>query len=261
MIRKITADDSKPFREYVNREPSINVFIIADVENYGFNQEFQEVWGDFDGSSLRAVLLRYYSIFVLYSEKNQYDENGIAEILASGKMNLLSGELNTVSPLSERFNFRKITKQYLAELIEDSFRPSKDANCKVIRATANHAGMLHRLTLKVSEFTEFGEGSIDSMKRKLENESTRTYFIREGSSVISTVSTNVECSTSAMIGGVMTHPDRRNRGLASACLSVLCQELLSEGKRCNLHYHNPIAGRLYNRLGFKQKARWMLCSV
>ena len=58
----------------------------------------------------------------------------------------------------------------------------------------------------------------------------------------------------------MTHPDYRRRGLASACMSRLCGDLLSSGKVCCLTYDNPIAGAVYERLGFRIVSPWALAT-
>jgi predicted GNAT family acetyltransferase len=72
-----------------------------------------------------------------------------------------------------------------------------------------------------------------------------------GGRLIASAQTAAENSVSAMVVGVATHPDCRNRGYASAAVSRLCHDAFNRGKQflC-LFYDNPVAGRIYNRLGF-----------
>ena len=44
MITKVNGDLEKAFWEYVSHEERINLFIIGDVENYGLETDFQEIW-------------------------------------------------------------------------------------------------------------------------------------------------------------------------------------------------------------------------
>ena len=71
MIRKLMQKDHEIVQALLQQEPAYNLFIIGDIEAYGYESEFQELWGDFtpDGN-LRAVLLRYYQSFIPYITKN-----------------------------------------------------------------------------------------------------------------------------------------------------------------------------------------------
>jgi hypothetical protein len=92
----------------------------------------------------------------------------------------------------------------------------------------------------------------------LEDGSTRRYIAEDGDKIICTAASTAESSDMAMIIGVATHKDYRNRGLASAVVSKLCSDLLSEGKTPCLFYDNPNAGKIYNRLGFKVIGKWKM---
>ena len=71
--------------------------------------------------------------------------------------------------------------------------------------------------------------------------------------MISTASTSAENSESAMVVGVATAKEFRGKGYASAVVSALCKDCFARGKKylC-LFYSNPVAGRIYNRIGFQE---------
>ena len=71
--------------------------------------------------------------------------------------------------------------------------------------------------------------------------------------MISVASTSAENSESAMVVGVATVKEHRGKGYASAVVRALCQDCFERGKKyiC-LFYDNPVAGRIYNRIGFKE---------
>ena len=56
----------------------------------------------------------------------------------------------------------------------------------------------------------------------------------------------------AVIGNLVTHPDARGKGLATACTSTLLQELFQEVSfvALNVQYHNAPAIRMYTNFGF-----------
>lgn len=48
MIKKLSAQDKEPLLSYLKEEASFNLFIIGDIENFGFEQDFQKLWGQFN---------------------------------------------------------------------------------------------------------------------------------------------------------------------------------------------------------------------
>ena len=57
MIKKLEEKDRAMVMEFLGEEPSINLFIIGDVEAFGFAADFQELWGQFaENGEIEAVL-------------------------------------------------------------------------------------------------------------------------------------------------------------------------------------------------------------
>ena len=61
-----------------------------------------------------------------------------------------------------------------------------------------------------------------------------------------------------MIVGVGTHPDFRNMGLTTKCIVKICNEIIDENKTPCLFYDNIEAGKIYKKLGFKEKGDWAI---
>ena len=60
MIRMLEEKDRSKTLEFLGAEPSINLFALGDIELFGFDKGFQDVWGSFDArGALNGVLLRY----------------------------------------------------------------------------------------------------------------------------------------------------------------------------------------------------------
>lgn len=72
---------------------------------------------------------------------------------------------------------------------------------------------------------------------------------------------NVESSDAGLIGGVYTLPAARGKGYAAACTAALSIDLQQDGKVPVLFYENPVAGRVYRRLGFTEAGRWAVLHV
>jgi hypothetical protein len=258
MIKKCTRKDNEKVMKFIQQEPAINLFIIADIENYGYSSEFQDVWADVKENSIRAVLLKYHSNFILYAP-HEHNYNGITEILKKqNKFKILSGKKETIEQYTSVFNFHKIKKQYFAKLTKSTFKNKRNEDITIRKADFDDAEKIYNLRNTIKEFEDLPK-SLDSIKNDLKKSSRRTFIVKSNDKIISAASTTAECSTSAMIGGVMTHPDYRNRGYASTCMSYLCKELLNENKTICLFYDNPAAGSIYRKLGFINIDQWMMC--
>jgi predicted GNAT family acetyltransferase len=105
--------------------------------------------------------------------------------------------------------------------------------------------------------TEFSVGlNVEALKEELEIGCKRVLIAVEDGMAVSMAMTTVERKNAAMIVSVCTHADYRGRGYAPAVMTGLCRELAAEGKTACLFYNNPVAGRIYASLGFRDIGRW-----
>lgn len=256
MIRKAGRSDNQILMDYLKDEPSVNLFIIGDIENFGYDNEFMDVWVDLDDHGcIRGVMLRYDGSFIPYS-KGEFDVMGFAEIIKGcPRFEAFSGK----SGVTEKFegidglNIGRRRPTFLCEMKDGS--RLNDVDGRVRKANVGDINGLIGLRSTISEFTSAG-ASRESMERTFLSKSGRTYYIKEDGKIVSSASTTAENSESAMIVGVCTHPDYRGKGYATMCMSAICKDLISEGKTACLFYDNPDAGRIYKRLGFRDIGIW-----
>ena len=76
MIRVLDESDRTVLLKYLYKEPSLNIFIIGDIEAYGFENDFQTLYGEFDEvGKYISVLLFYRDNCVFYSEDDFFNED------------------------------------------------------------------------------------------------------------------------------------------------------------------------------------------
>jgi predicted GNAT family acetyltransferase len=259
MIRKLNASDHQAVMDFVLKEPAYNLFVIGDVEHFGYAKDFQELWAQFDvaAGQIRAVLLRYRSNFLLYAP-GAHDVVAFTQLmLSTKKLAIFSGKPETVLQYRGVIPLENERLLYFAELDKSKFELSPIEGVSIARASPSDIEAVCSLQAEIPEFGNTG-GGVEAMHQRLESGLGRTYFLMHEGSVVSTASTSAESSVSAMIGGVGTHPQHRQKGYASACMSILCKELLEEGKTVCLFYDDPAAGRIYKRLGFADIGKWLM---
>lgn len=259
MIRKLNEQDRKLTLDFLSSDPAINLFIIGDIECYGFDTDFMELWGDFNHSNeLEGVLLRFYENYIPYYKNDDFDTNEFKKIISSNKGNkIISGKESIVKEFIEILNNPIIKYDHFCELTDGSKLKVYDNDIKI--ATEDDAEKIFKILEQIEEFHATDTNAVERIKNIISSKSGRIYYIEdEEGRVITTSQTAAENSKSAMIVGVATLKEHRCKGLMSKCLSKLCEEVLSENKTLCLFYDNPKAGSVYHNIGFKSIDKWMM---
>ncbi|RDY26769.1 GNAT family N-acetyltransferase [Romboutsia weinsteinii] len=259
MIRKLNENDRLKVLNYLSRNSSINLFIIGDIENFGFNDMRQDVWGKFDkNNEIKAVLLRYSENFIPYYDDLNEDVSGFKEIISSYKgSKLISGEEHIVEQFKPLLKNKKEKNTYFCELINKTKLKGFDKSVKI--AKKDDAIRICKLIDTIEEFKDTPRVTEESVMRKIKDRSGRVYYIEnEKKEIISVAQTTAENSKSTMVVGVATKLEYRNMGLVSKCLSKLCYDVLNEGKNLCLFYDNPKAGKIYHSIGFTEIGKWTM---
>ncbi|MDQ0197841.1 GNAT family N-acetyltransferase [Neobacillus ginsengisoli] len=257
MIRKLTLKDHENVLSYLREEPSINLFIIGDLEAFGYDSDFQEVWAEFDESNeINAVLLRFYQSFIPYA-KGEFDIGSFVSIMKEFKQPISTSGKTALIDKFEQFEELKLGKKqvtFFAECRTDEYLGTTDLEIK--KAGFDEVDQIIRLRRTIEEF-HVKDDAREILVKAMESNTARTYYTEENG-ISSCVSTAAENSQSVMIVGVCTRKENRRQGLATAIMQKLFKDVLDEGKTLCLFYDNPEAGRIYKRLGFKDIGMWTM---
>jgi len=261
VMRTLTERDRQTVMAVLGREPAYNAFAIGDIENFGFDQPFQDVWAEVDDAGeYRAVILRYFDNNIVYSIDRRFDREAVCETIRrkSGERRFaLSGKRAVVDELAPRLGLSAVRRQFLAELRHLRVEVSAATGLRFEWATTETFDEVLALQSTIEEFRDLG-GASEGIRKNLETGTGRTVFVRRNDRMVATASSAAESSRAAMIIGVCTATEYRRQGLATACMVELCRALLDEDKIVCLFYDNPSAARIYERLGFWNAGEWAM---
>jgi len=261
MLTKATEKHRRLIMNYCLLEPNINLFIIGDIENFGFNTDFQEVWIQTIGDKLVGIVLRYHDNFIIYSKDLDLEINEIVTLLSTRNANIISGKL-TVIDLFYPMVKSKYSKRdmYFCQLLNTS-KLIEDTS-EVETAESIDAMEIALAYEQVEEFSGVYSSGLDSRYKqiasRIKTKEGVHMFIKKDGKIISHGNTTAETSVSAIVGGILTIPEFRKRGLASKMVSALCQNLYLRGKSACLLFDNPEAGEIYHKLGFQNIDKWAI---
>lgn len=259
MIRKLGENDNERVMDYLKDEAALNLFIIGDIEAFGYESDFQELWGFFgENHDLAAILLRFHNSFIPYASNGAIPVKEFAEIMKSHQDQVfLSGKSDLVEKFENISGLALGKKQltYFAECKTDEYFGFTD--CDIKTANPEDVDRIIELRAGIEEFHP-NPNAREILLQSMKTGTGRTYYLELDGQMVASASTAAENSMSAMIVGVCTHKDYRRKGLATAVMQKLFKDVMDEGKLLCLFYDNPEAGRIYKRMGFVDIGMWTM---
>lgn len=253
MIVKLDNTYNDKLMKYLEKEPEFNLFIIGDIDRYGYNNYFFNIWGDINiDGELEGILVKYFDFIIVYSY-SKFNIEKFMKLINRLDYCEISGKSEIIRQLSNRIDLRKIRTVNLSKLDKEISHTNKLSKIKVKKV---RFGNLKRIVRLYELIDEFENTNIDCIKNGLKT--GRGYCIEVNKQVVAMAKSTSENKTHAMIVGVGTHPNYRNKGLATRCIVRICNELLSEGKIPCLFYDNEEAGKIYKKLGFENIGSWSI---
>lgn len=260
MIRRLTEANRANVLDYLYQEPNFNIFPIGDIEAFGFDEDFQRVYGEIDDEgSYTSIFLRYRDNAIYYSHKNYFNPEYV-DIFNSDKFKYLSGKKQNLEIVEKFLKGYEKRQMYFAEakyMINEETK--QDYLIKKIESEED-CKHLYKLLSTISEFATFHQNEDDFVQSKMKSiEMGVTLYIEVKGEVVSSVATTAETTKSAMVVGVATKPEFRNKGLATILMQRLMEIYLRQkNKELCLFYDNPAAGKIYKRLGFNDIGLWLM---
>lgn len=259
MVRKLNESDNLIVMEFLKEEAEFNHYLISDIEEFGYDGGFQEVYGEFNNNKLNSILLKCFGFIMVYA-KNEFDVKAMTKIIERfGNFYMLVGKEEVVSKFEETvLHLEAPQKNYYSILRSISPKFKVNNNIVVKRVTVEDVDRIVELRDKIKEFKGGSKNFKEMLLKDFETKTARGYYVEIDGNMISYAQTSIENSFSAMIVNVMTEEKYRGYGYASACLNILCKELLKEGKTLCLYYENLKAGKIYKEIGFEEVGTWSM---
>ena len=250
----MTFKDINPYDIYemARERPAINYFICYTFNNH---QTYEKGWtiGERGKVDIAVLLRKTKLIQVLYDPHvNPMDyAEALSQLLSETdwlKAVVTKPVMEAITSASKVSEISKGAIIAACDVGEFKGRAVRGHEAYTLRALDEHS-----IACVLPLYTEVFKGfaSLAYMREKLANGRGRALGLFKGEELISVAQTDYESETSAIIVGVATRKAYQGKGLGRYCFESLCEALVSEGKRLYLQYDDPIAGNLYESVGFK----------
>lgn len=251
MIKRIT-DDAERVVSYLTREGSINTTLLALIEKYGFNKDFQEIWFQVEEDKINALIMRHFNYVYLYSWDCNCDFEELGGFVSFTGADVVLGKkglLENILPYVDGFALEPSCHMVLEN--PEKLLPPYGAE----KAKLDDCREMASLIYSVPEFARFYHSCEEierGIRRRMEMGEIRCFVIKRDGLIVSQAYTTMESTFYASIGGVVTRDEYRNQGFASQVVSSIAHDILKDKKFPNLFFSNNKAGEIYKKLGFAE---------
>lgn len=254
MIQRLNNTYHKKVIEYLHKEKEVNIFLLSDIERYGYDSYFFSIYaGINEEGEIEGILLKCFEFIIFYAY-DKFDVNEFAEFINESNCEEVCGKSQVLEKMESKIDLRRYRKVNIFKLINKNLLPEyTEDNIKLRKI---RFGNLNKIVRLYEEIDEFESTTVDNIKASLKT--GRGYCIEREGKVVSMAKSTSENRTNAMIIGVGTHPKYRNRNYATKCLTKICNELLEENKTPCLFCDNEKAIAMYRMLGFEKIGYWSI---
>jgi predicted GNAT family acetyltransferase len=239
-------------------------FIINDLAANNYRGESFHVYGEYENGELVSILLNNFNNVTYYS-KTDRDVKCYQDILKGLTFTKLSGPSDLMGKFLPYVNVKQDTISHMGVVKSiTATRKHPDLKMKILQ-TEEEIAMQYDLLLSTDEFAgslpENKTVYIKSELERLNSTSDRTVYLSIDNEMVSSAATVREGEKSAIVIGVFSNPQFRNKGYGTEVLIGLFEMLLKEGKYPYLFYTNPIARSVYKNLGMTEVCEWRVIDV
>ncbi|CAM3682743.1 GNAT family N-acetyltransferase [Erysipelothrix urinaevulpis] len=258
-MRKLDKHDEKELRRFLNIEPHANLFLLGDLDAFGFDEMKQTFYGFFKDKELVAVIFTYLddSIHGVIHEMNQAIIIQLKELIQLNKYAFFNCTEKTMNHLDGRIDSLILEKR---KTIMSVYTPKSDFknDDEVFVLNENHSTAIVDL-----ENLCFGlsNRSLKQVEDDLFKGNRMSYGMFYDNQLVAIASAVAETDFSVMVVGVATHPDYRNKGFASRVVKKMSDDYYKRGKQAVLFYNNPQAASIYERLGYEPLENYIMNKI
>ena len=262
MIKALSKRDKSDCLAFLYEEPEINLYIIGDIYNGAFDNDYQQIYGEYRDGKLFAVMSRNMSNLTYYALNNEFNAEWI-DIFNQFDFLFISGKEELLEAIKPYYPSMREDKMDFMKSTTFTRDESIDYSGIQILTTREQATKVFDLIEQVPElFTLHRKGRSEAIEYFMHNsgENGTTVFIEDDhGKVVASASAVFETKKSAMIVAVATHESVRGQGYGRTVMHYLMDLYINhKDKTLCLYYDDPIPEKLYKSLHFIDIARWSM---
>lgn len=289
MFRTCNENDYYILMGYLKNEEILNTFVISDLDNYGFDKEFQVTYMDIDekGACI-AVALIFHNNLIISGQVETMDYSFLSTLLTEKINNVMGqGELveafnnylveaeckNLLShiedkcvesnegPIKAEDSSRQNTMSTSSRTYIEKTMYTLDTGLKlqmcgdVEVATVEDVDAIHNFIMTIPEIN-FLYKEKSMITNRMESGEGVHFFIKEKGEIVAHTNSAAGTGISSMMGGVAVAEEFRNQGYGKRVVSAVANYVLNQKKTACLFSTTEEEHNLFVELGFVPYKKW-----
>lgn len=254
MIRKCDETDYSMLMDYLSREPVYHTFIMADIERYGFDKDYQQVYVQEigPGTGISGIFLKYYNNFIAAGEAELIDFSEAAG-LVTDEITIIMGMSKLVECIGSALGRTHMYERKTLYVLHK--RAEAEANSEVRLATLQDVDRIYGFLMDIPQLRPLYSSKAMIENRIRSGEGIHVVMEREGR-VIAHGNSAASTDRTVMLGGIGVSLSQRRQGCAAAIVNRLCAEIQKNG-RLPCVFAGDLASRaMCKALGFEEYGFW-----
>ena len=102
MIQRLSSANHKKVIEYLYREKEVNIFLISDIERYGYDSYFFSIYGGInEKGEIEGILLKCFEFIIFYAY-DEFDVNEFAKFINESDCEEVCGKSEVLEKLEDK---------------------------------------------------------------------------------------------------------------------------------------------------------------
>lgn len=263
MFRICNEKDYDVLMDYLKKEQILNTFIISDLDNYGFDKEFQVTYMDTDSTgTCNAVALIFHNNLIISGSVTTMDYQFLMTLLTP-KINNIMGEGELVEAFSQyldKQNWKSADsnneRRYLEKVMYTLVNGVKlEKVVGIQKATLEDVDAIHSFIMGIPEIN-FLYKEKSMISNRISSGEGVHLFIKEKGEIIAHANSAAGTNISSMLGGVSVAQEYRDVGYGKKVVSAVADYILEQRNTACLFSKGEEEHNLFITLGFKPYKKW-----
>lgn len=257
MIYKCADTHKDLILDFLEMDQLTNLFVIADIERFGFDSLDQDVWAYTNEiDEIEGILLRYKDIAIpVHGEDFSGLDTFLPLLQSLNEIKVISGGKEAVNQYVDHFPDLDRSDTIISVCEELLEYPQSMNRVEEL----DKSGIPAYFAWQKECFEMVSESEL-VLSELLDNQDVMIKIIKnEKNEIISSGRLSAESSTAAMITRIGTIKSEESNGYATTITAALTQYCLGKNKKACLFYNNPAAGSVYHRIGYQDTTKhWVM---
>ena len=117
MIQRLNNTHHKKVVEYLHKEKEVNIFLLSDIERYGYDSYFFSIYGGInEDGEIEGLLLKCFEFIIFYAY-DKFDVDGFAKFINDSNCEEICGKSQVLEQLETKINLQRYRKVNIFKLI------------------------------------------------------------------------------------------------------------------------------------------------